>query len=151
MIGEESWGKPIYLTPVMMEVMKGNIASMTVFGNDYDTRDGSCIRDFIHIMDLAKAHTASLNFLKKNTENTNNYEIFNLGIGNGVTVLEAIQAYEKVTNKPLNYTIGARRAGDVIAIYSNYEKAAALLNWQPKYTIEDIMWTAVQYEQLKEQ
>jgi UDP-glucose 4-epimerase len=145
LIGENSWGKPIYLTPVMMEVMKGNIASMTVFGNDYDTRDGSCVRDFIHVMDLAKAHTACLNYLK-NKKNESNFEIFNVGIGEGVTVLEAINAYEKVTGQKLNYTIGERRAGDVIAIYSNYKKAAEKLGWQPQYGIEDIMQTAVNYE-----
>lgn len=151
LIGEQSWGKPIYLTPVMMAVRRGNIKNLTVFGNDYDTRDGSCVRDFIHIMDLAKAHTASLHFLEKNRNEidrkTENCQIFNLGIGNGVTVLEAIQAYEKVTGKPLNYTIGARRAGDVIAIYSDYQKAKALLGWQPQYNIEDIMQTAVKYEE----
>ena len=145
LIGEESWGKPIYLTPVIMEVAKGNMESLTVFGNDYDTRDGSCIRDFIHVMDLAQAHTDSLNFLK-NKKNTLNCDIFNLGIGDGVTVLEAIQAYEKMSGKPLNYTIGERRAGDVIAIYSNYDKARELLGWQPQYTIEDIMRTAIKYK-----
>jgi UDP-glucose 4-epimerase len=146
LIGEISFGKPIYLVPVIMEVAFQRMPYLTVFGNDYPTRDGSCVRDFIHIMDLAQAHTGALRYLKE-TEVALPYDVFNLGIGDGVTVLEAIRAYEKVAGKRLNYQIGERRAGDVVAIYANYEKAAKKMAWEPRYTIEDIIRTSLNFEQ----
>lgn len=140
-LGEVSWDKPQNLVPVITETALGKRKQLTVFGADYDTRDGSCIRDYIHIMDLADAHTKSLQYLERQ-DNQSNCEIFNLGIGKGVTVLEAINAFEKANNKKLNYTIGARRPGDVVSVYADNSKAAQYLGWQPKYNIEDIMRTA---------
>ncbi len=97
-----------------------------MFGNDYPTRDGSCVRDFIHVCDLAHAHTLALQYLLDN-RNQGYCDVFNLGTGNGITVLEAIRAFEKISGVKLNYIIGPRRPGDVIAIYANNDKARQLL------------------------
>ncbi len=144
-IGESPSNKATNLVPVITETAIGKRESMTVFGDDYDTRDGSCIRDYIHVMDLANAHTKSLQYLieKKNTQHC---EIFNVGLGEGATVLEAVNAFEKVTGKKLNYKIGPRRAGDVVAIYANKDKAAKHLGWEPTRSIEEIMKTAWAWE-----
>lgn len=145
-IGEISWGSAIYLVPVITDTAVGRRDKLMVFGDDYDTRDGSCIRDFIHIMDLANAHTKSLAYLLDHKQDSN-CEIYNLGIGDGTTVLEAVRAFEKVTGQSLNYEIGPRRPGDVVAIYSDYNQAKNRLGWSPKRNIEDIMRTAWTFEQ----
>lgn len=144
LIGELPQNKPQNLVPVITAVAAGKIAKLTVFGDDYNTRDGSCIRDYIHVSDLAEAHTLALQYQLVGKLDT--IETFNLGIGEGVTVLEAIHAFEKVTNKKLNVTIGKRRDGDVVAIYADYTKAKTILGWQPKFGIEDIMLTAWNWE-----
>ncbi len=133
------------LVPVITETAIGKRASMSIFGDDYATRDGSCVRDYIHVMDLADAHTKALEYLLAG-KNANQCEVFNLGIGEGVSVLEAIHAFEKVSGQSLNYTIGPRRAGDVIAIYANRQLAEAQLGWIPQRNIEDIMRTAWAWE-----
>ncbi len=145
LIGEAPVVVASNLVPVITETAIGKRDGMVVFGDDYDTRDGSCVRDFIHVMDLANAHTKSLQY-SIGAKNASNYEIFNLGIGEGVTVLEAIHAFEKVTGKQLNYQITNRREGDVIAIYANNQRAAQKLGWQPRRNIEDIMKTAWKWE-----
>jgi UDP-glucose 4-epimerase len=145
-IGESPTNNASNLVPVITGVAIGKREKLTVFGDDYDTRDGSCIRDYIHVMDLANAHTRAMQFVLAG-KNEKNAEVFNLGIGQGVSVLEAIQAFEKVNQIKLNYEIGPRRAGDVVAIYANYEKAAQLLGWQPSRNIEDIMRTAWRWEE----
>ncbi len=146
LIGEAPLHPSTHLVPVIMQTAVGSRDKMMVFGGDYPTRDGSCVRDYIHIMDLANAHTRAIKFLIER-KNDSQCEVFNLGIGEGVTVLEAINAYEKVTGNSINYAIGPRREGDVVAIYANRDKAEATLGWQPKYTIEDIMETAWKWEQ----
>lgn len=145
LIGELPLGKPDNLVPVITQTAIGKIPKMTVFGTDYDTRDGSCVRDYIHVMDIANAHTKALQYLIAH-RNTSNCEVFNLGTGNGVTVLEAIKAFEKISGIKLNYTTGPRREGDVIAIYANNSKAKEKLQWEPKIGIEDSMRTAWQWE-----
>ena len=147
-IGESPRNKANNLVPVITETAIGKREELVVFGDDYDTRDGSCIRDYIHIMDLAQAHTKALQFLI-NENNQKNVEIFNLGIGQGVSVLEAVEAFKKTTGQALNYRIGPRRPGDVVAIYANQDRATDLLKWQPKYGIEDIMKTAWAWEQAR--
>jgi len=144
-IGESPSNPASNLVPVITETAIGKRASMTVFGDDYDTRDGSCIRDYIHVMDLANAHTKALQYLLAE-KNKTNCEVFNLGIGAGVSVLEAIQAFEKVSGKKLNYQIGPRRPGDVIAIYANNEKSERELEWKPKRDINVIMQSAWDWE-----
>jgi UDP-glucose 4-epimerase len=134
------------LVPVITETAIGKRKSMTVFGNDYPTRDGSCVRDYIHVMDLANAHTKAIQYLLANQQESN-CEIFNLGIGEGVTVLEAIHAFEAVSGLKLNYEIGPRRAGDVVAIYANNNLATSRLGWKAQRNIRDIMRTAWAWEQ----
>lgn len=146
LLGEAPINKASNLVPVITETAIGRRNKMKVFGNDYPTRDGSNVRDYIHVMDLARAHTLALDYLLKH-KNEENLEVYNLGIGEGVTVLEAIQAFEKTTGEKLNYEIGPRRPGDVVAIYSDYQLAAERLGWKPQYGIEDIMRTAWAWEQ----
>lgn len=145
-IGEMPLGKPQNLVPVITQTAIGKIPKMTVYGDDYDTRDGSCLRDFIHVCDLAHAHTLAIQYLEKAISNTR-CEVFNLGTGNGVTVLEAIKAFEKVSGTKLNYEIGPRRQGDVIAIYANNDLARDVLGWDPRYSLDDMMSTAWKWEQ----
>src|SRR6266496_3507878 len=116
-IGELPIGKPENLVPAITQTAIGKIKKMFVHGNDYDTRDGSCLRDYIHVSDIAHAHTLSIKYLQKAESNVR-CEVFNLGTGNGVTVLEAILSFEKVSGVKLNYEIGPRRSGDIIAIYA---------------------------------
>ncbi len=146
LIGELPIDRPQNLTPVITQTAIGKIPTLTVFGNDYPTRDGSCVRDFIHVCDLAHAHTLAVEFLLQK-KNTNNCEVFNLGSGDGITVLESIKAFEESTGVKLNYSIGNRRPGDVIAIYANNDKAINELGWSPQYTINDIMTSAWKWEQ----
>ena len=146
LIGELPIDRPQNLTPVITQTAIGKIPALTVFGNDYPTRDGSCVRDFIHVCDLAHAHTLAVGFLMQK-KNTNNCEVFNLGSGDGITVLESIKAFEESTGIKLNYSIGNRRPGDVIAIYANNDKAKNELGWSPQYTVKDIMTSAWKWEQ----
>ncbi|MEX2591107.1 MAG: UDP-glucose 4-epimerase GalE [Chitinophagales bacterium] len=143
--------QPENLVPVITQTAIGRRESMQVHGTDYNTHDGSCIRDYIHVMDIANAHTKALEYLQSG-KNKAQFEIFNLGTGNGVSVLEAITAFEKVSGQKLNYTTGPRRAGDVEAIYADNKKAAELLNWKAKRGIEEMMDSAWRWEQnLKKQ
>lgn len=148
LLGEMPQNSISNLIPILMNSVSGSAAEFFVHGNDYPTRDGTCIRDYIHIMDLADAHTRSLRYLIAG-KNHNSCEIFNVGIGEGVTVLEAIKATELATGLKVPYKIGPRRDGDVVAIYANYSKAARLLGWQPKYNINDIMTSAWKWEQYR--
>ena len=145
-IGEMPIGKPETLVPAITQTAIGRIAKMYVYGNDYPTRDGSCIRDFIHVSDLAHAHTLALKYLEEE-KNKNLCEIFNLGSATGVSVLEAIKAFENISSVKLNYEIGPRRAGDVIAIYANNDLARNVLGWNPKFSLDDMMLTAWKWEQ----
>ena len=146
LIGEYPMDKPQNLTPVITQTAIGKMPGMTVFGDDYPTRDGTCIRDFIHICDLAHAHTLALKFLMEKSIGLE-CDVFNLGTGNGITVLEAIRAFEKVSGIRLKYSVGPRRPGDIMAIYANRDKAANEMGWTPRYSLEDIMRTAWDWEQ----
>lgn len=144
-LGEIPQAGSYNMVPILTETAIGIRQQFTVMGSDYPTRDGSCIRDYIHIIDLADAHTKCLQYLQANG-NEQACEVFNVGIGQGVTVLEAIHAFERASGKPLNYTVGGRRAGDIAAIYADYTRAAQRLGWQPRYTVDDIMHTAWQWQ-----
>ncbi|MEJ7740961.1 MAG: UDP-glucose 4-epimerase GalE [Chitinophagaceae bacterium] len=146
LIGELPIGKPANLVPAITQTAVGKIPQLKVYGDDYPTRDGSCIRDFIHVMDIAHAHTLAIKYLNDN-KSTKKSEIFNLGTGNGVSVLEAIHAFEKVSNVKLNYVIGPRRPGDVVAIYANNDFARSELGWEIRYGLEDMMSSAWKWEQ----
>ncbi len=145
LIGELPVGKPQNLVPAITQTAIGKIPKMWVHGNDYDTRDGSCIRDYIHVCDIAHAHTLAIEYLE-NHKNKTRCDIFNLGTGDGVSVLEAIKTFEKVNGVALNYEIGPRRGGDVVAIYANNNLAVTELGWQIKYNLKDMMKTAWDWE-----
>lgn len=136
---------PENLVPVITQTAIGKRPSMNVFGTDYDTRDGSCIRDYIHVMDIANAHTKAIQFMIASKQKIVS-EIFNLGSGEGVTVLELIDAFEKTSGQKLNYSKSDRRPGDVIAVYANNDKAKSLLGWETKYNLEAMMDTAWRWE-----
>lgn len=144
-IGELPINRPNNLVPIITQTAAGK-NSLTVFGNDYDTRDGSCIRDYIHVSDIADAHVKALNYLLEG-KNKTNLSLFNLGTGNGVSVLEAINSFEKVSGKKLEYKIGARRSGDVVAIYADNSLAKKELNWVPEYSLDDMMLSAWKWQQ----
>lgn len=144
-IGELPIGRPANLVPAITQTAIGKLPMMLVHGHDYPTRDGSCVRDYIHVSDIAHAHTLALDYLLAG-KSTQNPAIFNLGTGDGFTVLEVIQAFEKVSGQKLNYQLGPRRAGDVIAIYANNEKARTELGWTPQYSLDDMMDTAWKWE-----
>lgn len=149
-IGEIPLGKPANLVPAITQTAIGKLPAMQVYGDDYPTRDGSCVRDYIHVSDIAHAHTLALQYLI-NGKNKFNCEVFNLGSGNGVTVLEAIKTFEKVNGVKLNYSIGPKRPGDVVAVFANNELAKNELGWKLQYSLEDMMSTAWKWElKLKE-
>jgi len=138
LIGEMVIGAPNNLVPYMTQAAAGWRDKLIVFGNDYDTKDGACIRDFIHVVDVVKAHLSALNFVNKRTENSL-YETFNVGTGEGVSVLELIQKFEKTTKVKLPYTIGPRRPGDVVKTYANPEKANKVLGWKSTISIDEAL------------
>lgn len=144
LMGEKAKYQVTNLVPVIMETATGKREFMQVFGDDYDTRDGSAIRDYIHIMDLAEAHTKAM---KYGTDLPfGKYEIFNLGSENGISVFEAISAFEKTVKKEVNYKVGPRREGDVPMIYADSTRAKEKLNWSAKRGIEEIMQSAWKWE-----
>jgi UDP-glucose 4-epimerase len=145
LIGELPIGRPANLVPAITQTAIGKLPQMTVFGDDYPTRDGSCIRDYIHVSDIAHAHTLALQYLIEG-RNENKCDVFNLGSGDGTTVLEAITSFEKVSGRKLNYAIGPRRGGDVIAIYANNEKAVNGLGWKVRYNLDAMLKTAWEWE-----
>ena len=145
LIGELPLGKPENLVPAITQTAVGKIKELVVYGDNYDTRDGSCIRDYVHVCDIAHAHTLALQHLIGN-ENIDPCEVYNLGTGNGVSVLEAIHAFEKVSDVALNYKIGERRPGDIVAIYANNSLAKEKLKWNPKYSLDEMMSTAWKWQ-----
>ena len=145
LIGELPLGKPANLVPAITQTAIGKIPQLTVYGTDYDTRDGSNIRDYIHVSDIAHAHTLALQYLIDGRNNTN-CDIFNLGTGIGVTVLEVIKAFEEVSGQKLNYKIGPPRPGDVVAIYANNNYATTSLGWEIRYELKEMMRTAWEWE-----
>jgi len=144
-IGEIPFGRPSNLVPAITQFAAGKLPELKVFGTDYKTRDGSCIRDFVHVCDIAHAHTLAMNYLV-NKNNKTNCEVFNLGTGNGVTVLETIKAFEEISGKQLDYKKAGRRTGDVVAVFANNDKAKNQLSWIPQYGLKDIMKTAWDWE-----
>jgi UDP-glucose 4-epimerase len=144
-IGELPLGKPANLVPAITQTAIGKLPQMQVFGDDYPTRDGSCVRDYIHVSDIANAHTLSVQYLM-DKKNTSVCEVFNLGSGNGVTVLEAIRAFEKVAGLKLNYAMGPRRPGDVVSVYANNDRAVRTLGWKIRFGLDEMMETAWKWE-----
>lgn len=146
-LGEDTPDVVTAIVPRITGTAIGKFKELSVFGTDYDTRDGSCVRDYIHVMDIASAHTKAINYLNASAER-NPVEVFSLGTGNGVTVLEAIQSFERVSGHKLNYKLADRRPGDVVSIYANNQKAVSKLNWQIKRDLDTMMRTAWAWEQV---
>jgi UDP-glucose 4-epimerase len=144
-IGELPIGVPQNLIPYITQTGIGLRKELSVYGNDYPTIDGTCIRDYIHVVDLAKAHVIALQRLLKK-KNLEKVETFNLGTGTGSSVLEVINAFEKVSNKKLPYKIVDRREGDVISAYANTDKANEILGWKAKSTLEESLASAWKWE-----
>lgn len=146
-LGEPIEDRPENIVPSITKTAAGKQAEFIVNGADYSTRDGSCIRDYIHVMDVAEAHVQALEYLMNNSEKKSLHDIINLGTGNGVSVLELIHAFEGATGVKLPYKIGPRRTGDAAAIYSDNGKAEKVLGWKPKRSIEEMMRSAWKWEQ----
>lgn len=144
-IGELPLGVPQNLVPFITQTAIGLREELSVFGNDYPTPDGTAVRDYIHVVDLAKAHIAALERLL-NRSNKENFEVFNVGTGKGSSVLEVIQTFEKVSGKKLNYKITSRRLGDIVAAYADTALANKELGWKAKSSLEEALASAWAWE-----
>lgn len=144
-IGELPNGVPANLIPYLTQTAIGIRKELTVFGDDYDTVDGSCVRDFIYVVDLAKAHVAAMERIVKG-ENTEAVEVYNVGTGRGYTVLELINTFEQCTGVKLPYKIGARRAGDIEKVWGNVDKANQVLGWKAVHTLEEALSSAWKWQ-----
>ena len=144
-IGELPLGIPKNLVPFITQTAAGLRDQLSVFGDDYPTEDGSCIRDYIHVVDLAKAHVVALERLLKD-RNSNQFETFNIGTGKGSSVLEVVHAFEKVTQQKLNYKIVDRREGDVISVYADTKKANDVLGWKAEKSMEESLLSSWNWE-----
>lgn len=144
-IGELPIGVPQNLVPFITQTAAGLRDCLSVFGNDYPTPDGTCIRDYIHVVDLAKAHVVALQRLIDG-KNTANYETFNIGTGVGSSVLDVIKSFEKVSSQSLNYKMAPRREGDVVSAYAHTEKANTVLGWKAQSTLDEAIHSAWNWE-----
>ncbi|MCC6281864.1 MAG: UDP-glucose 4-epimerase GalE [Saprospiraceae bacterium] len=144
-IGELPRGVPSNLVPFMIQTAAGLRESLTIFGDDYPTPDGTCIRDYIHVLDLAEAHVAALQFLLKK-DVSGYYDIFNVGTGRGASVMELIKSFEQVAGVPLNYKLGPRRSGDVTAVYADVQKCTEQLGWKAKRSMQDALADAWRWQ-----
>ncbi len=145
LIGEEPLNKPTNLLPLLTRTAAGLQTELLVFGSDYPTRDGSCIRDYVHVSDIAQAHVLALKYAVQNPKM--GLEVFNLGSGEGVSVLEAIHTFQEIIGKTLNYRIVERRAGDLAAIYSDSSHAAKHLGWRCQRSLADMLESAWKWQQ----
>ncbi len=142
-IGELPNGVPNNLVPYITQTAAGKRSSLTIFGEDYDTPDGTCIRDFIHVVDLAKAHVKSLEWLSSQSQAC---EAFNLGQGKGNSVMEVVKSFMRVTGMPLNYQVGPRRSGDVEKVWAEVSKSSEVLKWQTELTLDQALEDAWRWE-----
>jgi UDP-glucose 4-epimerase len=143
LLGEKPSKNPIHIMPFITQAAIGIKKKLTIFGNDYKTKDGTCIRDFIHVNDVADAHIKSISFLNKNK---NKYHKFNIGLGKGVSVLQLIKQFEKSIGIVVPYKFGKRRKGDVPELWSSCKKANKLLNWYPKHSLHEMILSAWNFE-----
>ena len=134
LIGEDPRGIPNNLMPFISQVAIGRREYLNVFGDDYDTPDGTGVRDYIHVVDLARGHVAAINYMRQHKGES----VFNLGTGNGYSVLDMVHAFEKVTGKKVPYKIAPRRPGDLATVYASPDKSAELLGWKAEYGLEDM-------------
>ena len=145
LIGELPIGTPQNLVPFVTQTGIGLREKLSVFGNDYPTPDGTCIRDYIHVVDLAKAHVVAMKRLLKE-KNNENYEVYNIGTGKGSSVLEVVNTFEQVTGVTLNYSFAERRAGDIISAYADTAKANTVLGWKSELTLKEALLSAWEWE-----
>lgn len=143
-IGELPLGVPNNLVPFITQTAAGIREKLTVFGSDYQTKDGTCVRDYIHVVDLADAHVKALSFIQNNPNN--HFEVINIGTGNGFTVLEIIETFERVNQLKLNYEIGPRRPGDVEKVWADAQKAKNKLNWEAKNDLSEMLSSAWKWQ-----
>lgn len=144
-IGELPIGTPQNLVPFITQTAAGMRQELSVFGDDYPTKDGTCIRDYIHVVDLAKAHVVALE-RQLNNKTLSNFEIFNLGTGTGSSVKEVVDAFERVSSQTLPYKIVGRREGDVVAAYADTQKAKTELGWETKLSLDDALASAWKWQ-----
>ena len=144
-IGELPLGVPNNLVPFVTQAAAGLREKLTVFGDDYDTHDGTCVRDYIHVVDLAKAHVSALQHLEK--QSAPFYDMFNIGTGHGNTVLDVIRTFEEVNGIKLNYSIGPRRPGDVEKVYADVTKSSQVLGWEAELDLADALKDAWRWQQ----
>jgi UDP-glucose 4-epimerase len=137
LIGELPLGVPNNLMPYITQTAIGIREQLTIFGNDYNTPDGTCIRDYIHVVDLADAHVKALEYIEKQKNNT--FDVFNIGTGEGYSVLDIVNTFQKENNVVLKYAIGKKRAGDVEKVWADNTKAKTMLHWQAKHTLADMV------------
>lgn len=145
LIGELPIGTPQNLVPFVTQTGIGLRDRLLIFGNDYPTPDGTCIRDYIHVVDLAKAHVIAMKRLLEEN-NTENYEVYNIGTGKGSSVLEVVNTFEEVSGLKLDYSFVERRPGDIISAYANTIKAATVLGWKSEFSLKDALYSAWEWE-----
>jgi UDP-glucose 4-epimerase len=147
LIGEVQHGEPHHLVPYITETARGKRKELKIFGSDWNTKDGTCVRDYLHVVDLAKAHIKAIERLMDNSTGADKFEVFNLGTGTGYTVLEMVQAFEKVSGLKVPHVLADRRPGDVEAVYADNSKAEKLLGWKCELSLEDMLLSAWKWEQ----
>jgi len=145
LIGELPIGSPNNLVPFITQSAAGLRGALTIFGNDYNTSDGTCIRDYIHVVDLADAHVKAINFVKNQTQ-PSGFHVFNVGTGQGTTVLQLVKEFEEVNGVKLNYSYGPKRPGDVEKVFADPTVAFESLQWKPKFTTREALQHAWQWE-----
>jgi UDP-glucose 4-epimerase len=148
-IGEYPQGVPQNLVPFLTQTVAGKRSKLKVFGSNYDTIDGTCVRDYIHVMDLAQAHIDSLSYLIE-SKNSQNCEVFNVGTGRGVTVLEIIQAFERATGEKVPYELSTPRSGDTVAAYADPNQISERIGWKAQYSLEEALQSAWNWEKTLE-
>ena len=144
MIGEDPKGVPTNLMPYISQVSIGKIKELKIFGSDYPTRDGTCVRDYIHVVDLAKGHITALNYIYNHSSII---DVFNLGTGVGSSVLEMVSAFEKASNSKVKYKLVGRRKGDISEYWSSAQYSKNVLNWKAEYNIQDMCKDAWNWQQ----
>jgi len=147
LIGELPLGVPNNLVPFVTQAAAGIRPSLTIFGNDYATSDGTCIRDYLHVMDLAEAHVAALHYLETSAADRPNFDVFNLGTGQGITVKQVVDQFEQVNGVKVPHNYGPRRTGDVEALWADPQKAEKVLGWKARRDLSDMLRDAWNWQQ----
>lgn len=145
LLGEDPLGHHVHLVPIISEVATGKREKLMIFGDDYNTKDGTCLRDYLHVVDLANAHIKALEYLLEG-KNESNFEFYNAGSGTGFTVLEMVRSFEKASGIKVNFEIAPRRPGDAEAIYADITNIKSHLGWEPVHTLDDMLLSTYNWE-----